>query len=106
MSIKLPSSEIKKIAVFRALHLADLICSIPAIRALRSAYPKAEITLLGLPWASSFTKRFSQYFDRFSYFPGYSGLLQQEYVEEAFEFFLQCIQRERFKCFLHIFLLR
>src|SRR6185369_13799545 len=96
MSVKLPASEIKKIAIFRALHLGDLLCSVPAFRALRRTYLNAEITLLGLPWASTFTKRFSAYFDRFIYFPGYSGLPEQEYVEEAFEFFLQRIQREKF----------
>ena len=57
--------NIKKIAVFRVLQLGDMLCVIPAMRALRAKYPSAKITLLGMPWAKSFTERFSGYFDKF-----------------------------------------
>lgn len=100
--MKLPPAEIKKIAVFRALQLGDLLCAIPAIRALRRAYPDAEITLLGLPWAASFVQRFHAYFDRFIHFPGYPDLPEQEYNEEAFQFFLQRVCNERFDLVLQM----
>ncbi len=39
-----------KIAVLRANGLGDLMFSLPALDALRAAYPEAEIVLLGLDW--------------------------------------------------------
>jgi ADP-heptose:LPS heptosyltransferase len=91
---------IQKIAIFRALHLGDLLNSIPAIRALRLAYPDAEITLLGMPWAGGFVQRFSHYFDRFIHFPGYPGLPEQEFDSNAFGLFLEQMQAENFDLLL------
>ncbi|MBL4678290.1 MAG: glycosyltransferase family 9 protein [Mucilaginibacter sp.] len=94
--MKLPPSKIKKIALFRALQLGDMLCMVPAMRALRQAYPKAEITLLGLPWGKSFTERFNYYFDKFIHFPGYPGLPEQGVDVTAFTRFLQQVQSEEF----------
>jgi ADP-heptose:LPS heptosyltransferase len=94
--IKLPISEIKKIAIFRALQLGDMLCAIPAIKALRFAYPDAEITLIGLPWAKSLTERFSHYFDEFIQFPGYPGLPEQKLNPKAFTTFLAEVQSQKF----------
>ena len=41
--------NVRKIAVLRAGGLGDLIFTLPALGALREAYPKAEISLLGSP---------------------------------------------------------
>ncbi|HVW61623.1 MAG TPA: glycosyltransferase family 9 protein, partial [Puia sp.] len=92
----------QKIAVFRALQLGDMLCVIPAIRALRKVYPDAEITLLGLPWAGAFVQRFYPYFDRFIHFPGYPGLPEQEYDESAFRHFMEEMQAESFDLLLQM----
>lgn len=94
--MKLSTTEIKKIAVFRALQLGDMLCAIPGIRALRHAYPDAEITLIGLPWAKSLTERFSGYFDYFITFPGYPGLPEQPFEATAFTAFLANVQQQNF----------
>jgi ADP-heptose:LPS heptosyltransferase len=90
--MKLPDTTIKKIAIFRALQLGDMLCIIPAMRALRYAYPTAHITLLSLPWAKTFTERFSSYFDDFIHFPGFPGLPEQPFNSRDTVEFLAGIQ--------------
>jgi len=43
-------ADTRKIAVLRAGGLGDLMFTLPALDALRAAYPEAEIVLLGKPW--------------------------------------------------------
>lgn len=100
--MSLPKSAIRKIAILRALQLSDVLCIIPAVRALRKAYPRARITLLGLPWAASFLQRFPDYFDDFIHFPGYPDLTEQAYDEAAFQCFLNRMQEEQFDLLLQM----
>jgi ADP-heptose:LPS heptosyltransferase len=100
--MKLPVRDIKKIAVFRALQLGDLLCAIPAVRALRKAYPDASITLLGLPWAEALLTRFPGYFDAFLHFPGYPGLPEQPYNEVIFNQFTEKMQEEKFDLLIQL----
>jgi ADP-heptose:LPS heptosyltransferase len=95
-------THIKKIAVFRALQLGDMLCVIPAIRALRHEYPSAKITLLGLPWAKNFTERFKDYFNKFIRFPGFPGLPEQPFDEPAFDDFIKLVRKERFDLLLQM----
>ena len=45
---------VDKIAILRANALGDAIFALPALQALRSAYPEAEIVWLGRSWHGSF----------------------------------------------------
>ncbi|WP_233208435.1 glycosyltransferase family 9 protein [Pollutimonas subterranea] len=60
----------RSIAIFRALNLGDLLCTIPALRALRLSLPGTRITLIGLASAIPVVERFNSYVNELLLFPG------------------------------------
>lgn len=90
------------IAVFRALQLGDMLCTVPALRSLRSTYPESHITLIGLPWAHEFVTRFDKYLDDFVAFPGYPGLPEQKPKNSELPSFLTTVQRRHFDLLLQM----
>ncbi|MCQ4504347.1 hypothetical protein NON27_29675, partial [Vibrio parahaemolyticus] len=66
-------SQLRRIGVFRARRFGDLLCATPVLRALAAAWPKARITLVGLPEAEGLAQRLSSV-DDFELFPGWPGL--------------------------------
>ncbi len=92
---RLDFGALRNIAVFRALQLGDLLCLVPALRALRLAAPNAKITLIGLPWAQSFATRFNKYIDDYLMFPGLPGLPESTpQIHLIPEFFATAQQRQ------------
>lgn len=93
---RLRATEPRRVAVFRALQLGDLLCAVPALRALRAALPEASVTLIGLPWAASFAARFSHLVDAFLPFPGAPGLPEQEASPAVLDAFCRRARLESF----------
>ncbi len=99
---KLLPTPPKKVAIFRALQIGDMLCAIPAIRAFKQAYPESQITLIGLPWAESLARRFHTYFSGFISFPGYPGLPEQAWQTDEVIPFLQQTQLQEFDLVLQM----
>lgn len=95
-------NNIKKIAILRALQLGDMLCMIPAVRAIKKAYPDAAITLLGLPGKEDLAARFSHYFSNFIAFPGWPGLPEQKVVPSRAAHFLLHAQQQQFDLVLQM----
>ena len=100
--MKLSANNTKTIGIFRALQLGDMMNIVPALRALRKAFPSAEITLIGLPWANTFVKRYDNYLDGFIHFPGYPGLPEQPFDAELYETVLQNIRLKNFDLLMQL----
>ncbi|MDX3907864.1 MAG: glycosyltransferase family 9 protein [Pigmentiphaga sp.] len=94
--------EPRRIAVFRALQLGDLLCSVPALRALRSRFPRAHITLIGLPGAAGFQQRFGRYLDALAPFPGVRGMPEQPPREKALPAFYEWARAQDFDVALQL----
>jgi ADP-heptose:LPS heptosyltransferase len=95
LSVPRPS-EARSIVAFRALQLGDLLCAIPAFRALRIAYPESRITLAGLPWAHTLVGRYMHYLDDFVAFPGTPELPEQRADVAALPGFFADMRARRF----------
>jgi ADP-heptose:LPS heptosyltransferase len=86
----------QRIVIFRALQLGDMLCSVPALRALRRAVPHAHIALIGLPWAQLFVERYPDLLDELIVFPGAPGFPEQREDGTALPAFIDAMRDRRF----------
>lgn len=91
-----------KVAVFRALNLGDMLCAMPAIRALRSRLPDARITLVGLDSAAPVLKHFSAYLDELVVFPGDPAFPEQPVRNDALPAFYRDMRGRAFDLVLQL----
>ncbi|WP_345816552.1 glycosyltransferase family 9 protein [Paraburkholderia sp. PREW-6R] len=86
----------RRIVIFRALQLGDMLCAVPALRALREAAPDAHIALIGLPWAQSFVDRYADLVDELIVFPGAVGFPEQPESDAQLPDFFEQMRARRF----------
>jgi ADP-heptose:LPS heptosyltransferase len=90
---------VHKIAVVRANALGDFICILPALNALRVAYPESEIALLAKNWHASFLNDRPGPVDRVIVVPPYGGVSEEPGGLEdpvELECFFHAMQEEHF----------
>ncbi len=90
--------DVKKIAVLRANGLGDFVFVIPALEALRDAYPDAEITYLGAPWHTPILQQRMDAVNRALTIPETPGVLITggRIDERAQQDFFERMQAEQF----------
>jgi ADP-heptose:LPS heptosyltransferase len=88
--------RLRKVCIFRALQLGDMLCTVPALRSLRAGLPDATIALVGLPWARSFVRRFHRYVDEFIEFPGHPAMPEQPARPQLWSDFVAMMRERRF----------
>ena len=86
----------KNIVIWRALRFRDLLNIVPALRALRGAFPDTRVTLISLPEDVDFVTRFHAYLDDFIPFPGFPGLSNRAPDARLFPSFLNTVQKLNF----------
>ncbi|WP_082580448.1 glycosyltransferase family 9 protein [Pelomonas sp. Root1444] len=86
--------RIERIVVLRALVLGDTLCAVPALRAIRRAWPRARISLLGLPASRELVTRLSCV-DEWLPFPGWPGLPERPVDHAALPGFLAAMRDAR-----------
>nr|WP_245549285.1 glycosyltransferase family 9 protein [Noviherbaspirillum massiliense] len=92
----LQRAPVRTLVVFRALQLGDMLCAVPALRALRAALPHTHICLVGLPWAAQFADRFTHYIDEFIAFPGHPAFPEQAVQEHFIPGFYEALRARQF----------
>jgi ADP-heptose:LPS heptosyltransferase len=90
-------ADVRRIAVLRPNAIGDFVVAVPALEALRAAYPDAEITYLGTTWHAEFLDGRPGPWDEVLVVPPYPGVREQAGADpgsaEVHEFF----ERERAK---------
>jgi ADP-heptose:LPS heptosyltransferase len=97
-TLREPVPEVQRIAVLRANALGDFIFAIPALEALRVAYPAAELILIGAPWHARWLRDRPGPVDRVLVVPPAKGIRDAcpDEVPSSMDDFLAAARDERF----------
>ncbi len=93
----LASAPPRRIAVVRLrTGLGDLLCGVPALRALRAALPEAHVTLVTYPEMADVVARMGPWVDELLPFPGHPGVPERPPVTKAWEPFVATARERSF----------
>jgi ADP-heptose:LPS heptosyltransferase len=98
--------EVRKIAVLRPNAVGDFVFALPALHALKSSYPQAEIVLLGKAWHADFLRGRPGPVDRVAVMPAVPGVgapLDAACDARQVERFVDALREERFDIALQMF---
>lgn len=84
------------ILVFRALKVGDLLCSMPALYALRSHFPVANISIIALHSTIPLLSRYDTIFDNIIPFSGYPGLPEKMFDANEYQEMITRIHSAKF----------
>jgi ADP-heptose:LPS heptosyltransferase len=96
---------VRKLAVLRANALGDLLFAVPALEALRAAYPEAEIVLLAREWHAEFAPGRVPAVDRVVVVPHAEGIWAppgEAAGEQELDRFFRAMTEERFDLALQL----
>jgi len=74
---------VERIVVLRANGIGDFVVAVPALEALRAAYPGARITYLGLSWHAELLEGRPGPWDAVDVVPPYPNMIAGDSVDEA-----------------------
>ncbi len=76
--------------------MGDILCTVPALRALRAARPDAHVALVTWEEMRPVVERFGDLVDELLAFPGYPGIPERPPVAQAIEPFFAAARSRRF----------
>ncbi|GAA1788950.1 glycosyltransferase family 9 protein [Planosporangium flavigriseum] len=86
----LADPAVRRVAVVRLrVGLGDLMCSVPALRALRAARPDLDVTVVTWDEVAPFVDRMRAYVDHLLPFPGFPGIPDRPVDPAGWEPFLR-----------------
>jgi ADP-heptose:LPS heptosyltransferase len=94
--------NVHKLAVLRANAIGDWVFALPAMDALRAAYPEAEIVLLAAPWHARFVADRPGPADRVVVVPECRGVRGERDDARALTRFFAAMRAERFDLALQL----
>ena len=89
-------NTVRRVAIFRALNLGDMLCAVPALRAVRRRLPHAHIALIGLESAKPVLDHFPGYIDEWIEFPGDEAFPERRVDHARLPGFFQEMQQRNF----------
>lgn len=97
MPAPLADPSVRRIAYVRArVGLGDLLCSVPALRAVRAIRPDLRITVVSWSETAAVLRRFAAYVDDLLPFTGYPGIPDRPYDPRRLTGFLRAAAARRF----------